>query len=75
MIKNVYWSSCKLTINFVRFLLYLNFINRFPENSQISNLIKISPVGGEMIHADNQAEGQTDRHEANSRSKQYRERA
>jgi hypothetical protein len=35
----------------------LNFLNRFPEKSQTSNLIKICLVGAELSHAD----GRTDK--------------
>jgi predicted transcriptional regulator len=30
----------------------LNFLNRFSKNTQISNLIKIRPLGAELFHAD-----------------------
>jgi len=40
-----------------------DFFDKFSKNTQISNLIKIHPVGGEFFHAD----WQTDRHNANSR--------
>jgi hypothetical protein len=49
-----------------------NFLHRFSKNIQISNLIKISPVGAELFHADRQ----TDRHdEANNPLKQFHKRA
>jgi len=32
----------------------LNFLDRFSRNSQISNLIEIRPVGGELFYADGQ---------------------
>ena len=42
----------------------LNFLDRFSENTQISNFMKIRPVEAELFHAN----GQMDRHdEANSR--------
>jgi hypothetical protein len=34
----------------------VNFLDRFPKNIQIPNLIKIRPVGAELLHAD----GRTD---------------
>jgi hypothetical protein len=45
------------------------FLERFSENSQISNFMKISTVGAEMFHAD----GETDRQdEANSRFSHFK---
>jgi hypothetical protein len=38
----------------------LIFLDRFSENSQISNLIKIVPVAVELIDADEWTGGQTD---------------
>jgi len=44
----------------------------FSKNAQISNFMKIQPVGADLFHAD----GQTDRHdEANGSFSQFRERA
>ena len=41
-----------------------NFLNRFSENTQIRNLMKIRPVGAELLHTDRQTyrrkDGQTD---------------
>ena len=48
MIKNVYVSSCTLL---VRFQLNLNFLDRFSKNTQISDVMKIRPVGPELFHA------------------------
>ena len=54
--KNVYWSSCKVPVAIVRIYLKLNFRNRFSKNTQVSNFIKIRPVGADLFHTD----GQTD---------------
>ena len=44
----------------------------FSKNIQISNFIKIRPVGAELSHADRRTVGRTDRHdEANSRLSQF----
>jgi hypothetical protein len=49
----------------------LNFLNRFQKNPQISNFLKIRPVGAELFHAG----GLTDGHDkANSRFSKFYER-
>ena len=46
-------------------------MGRFSKNTQMSNFMKMFPVGAELFHAD----GQTDRHgEADSRFPQFCER-
>jgi len=71
MIKNVYWSSCKVPVILFRLWWNLNFLGKFSKNIHIPNFIKIRPVGAELFHAD----GRTDRHEeANSRFPQFRKR-
>jgi hypothetical protein len=53
MIKNVHWSWSKLRIIPIRFLWNFSFLDRFSKNTQISNLMGISPVR-ELFHADGQ---------------------
>jgi hypothetical protein len=38
----------------------LNFLVRFSINNQISDFIKIGPVGAELFHEGRQTDGQTD---------------
>jgi len=72
VIKNVCGSSCKVLFFLVRFSWNLNFLDGFSKNPQISNLMKIRPVGAVLFPAG----GQTDRHnEANSRFSQFCEHA
>jgi len=52
MIKNVYWSSCKVLFILVQFSRNLNMLDRFSTNTQIQNFIKIRPVGAELFHVD-----------------------
>ena len=48
----------------------------FYKITQISNFMKIRPVGTELLHADRQTNGKTERHEeANSCFSQFCERA
>jgi len=61
MIKNLYWSSYKLPVIFVRFDWKLNFLNRFSKNAQTWNVMKIRPVGAEVFHAEGRTDGRTDR--------------
>jgi len=53
MVKNENWSWCKLPFIFVVIELRLNILDRFSNDVQIPNFIKIRPV----FHAD----GRTDR--------------
>ena len=61
-------SSCKISVILVRLELNLTFLYRFSNNTQISNFMKIRPLGAELFHA----EGRTDRHdEINSRPSKF----
>jgi hypothetical protein len=59
MIKNVHWSSSKVTFVLVFFKEKLNFLNKYTKNNQISNFMKIRPGGAELFHAFRRTEEQT----------------
>ena len=48
MTKNVYWSPRKVRAALVGFKWNLNFLDRFSKNTQISNFMKIRPVGDKL---------------------------
>ena len=52
VIKNVYWSSCEVLVIVVRLSWNLNFLDIFSKITQISNFMKIHPVGAELFHVD-----------------------
>jgi len=52
MIKNILWSSCKVSVILVILNRNLYFLNRFSENNEISNFMKIRAVAAELFHAD-----------------------
>jgi hypothetical protein len=52
----------------------MNLQDRFSKNPQMSNFMKIRPVGAELFHADWRTDRPTDSHdEGNSRVSQFRE--
>ena len=44
---------------YCQILMELQFSRQIFENTQISDLLKIRPLGGELFHADGQRGGQT----------------
>jgi len=72
MTNSAYWSPCTVPVMLVRFYLNLNFRGRCSNNTQITNFVKIWPVGAKLFFAG----GQTDEHdEADSRLSQFCEPA
>ena len=68
VIKNVYWSSCKVPVIIFRFKWKSNFLDKWSKYYPISNFMKIRLVGAEFFHTD----GLTDWHdEADSRLSQF----
>ena len=76
IIINIHRSLSKVPVILVRIYKNLNSLERFSKNTQISNLMKVRPVGAELFHAEKQADRQTDRHdEADSHFSKFWERA
>ena len=59
MTKNVYWCTCRESIIIVRFYSNFYLVDRFSKHAQISNSMKIRPVGVEMAHTHEQTDRQT----------------
>ena len=49
-----------LRLAYYQSLYNLNIIDKFSKNNQISNLIKIRPVGAELFHEEGRTDGSTD---------------
>jgi len=60
IIKNIYWSPCKVPVILVIFLKVLNFLDIFSKNTQILKFIKICPMEAELFHAGRGTERWTD---------------
>jgi hypothetical protein len=60
MIKNLYKYACKVPINLIVCWWNLDFLNIYSKNDQISNFMKIRPVGAELLHADGRTDERID---------------
>jgi hypothetical protein len=54
MIKNVYWSLCKLPIMLFKTSMKPEFLDTFSKNIWISNFMKICSVGAKLFNVDGQ---------------------
>jgi len=52
VIKNVYRCSWQAPVIRIRFLKKFEYFDRFSIDTQISNFMKIRPVGADSFHAD-----------------------
>ena len=52
MIKNVYWFACRVQVILVRLYRNFGFLDTFSKNTQVSNFMKIRPLGAELFHSD-----------------------
>jgi len=59
MMINQHKPSCKVPFILVRFSSQQNFHDRFSENSQIPNFMKIRPVEAELFQTDRNDEANT----------------
>ena len=59
MIKNVYWSSCKVPF-FCQILINLYFSDKFSKNKKIPNFMEISPVEDESFPTRRHMDGRTE---------------
>jgi hypothetical protein len=53
-IKNLFWYSYNVPVVPFRFQWNLSFLDKFSKDTQISNFMKIPPMGTELFHADGQ---------------------
>ena len=60
-IVSLHSSSCKVPVIIVRFWWNLNSLDRFSKNTQVSDLMRISPLGTEFFRAYGRTDGRTDR--------------